>query len=347
MANPYAKQTWTDEILSGAERYDILENGGGAFKANMQINLATGVSVAGSPVNATRMNTIEVGVQALSDLLQYKIAPSTSSNNLTVALQHADGTAPSASRALWVKIDGVWYSFTGATSYTKNAGTNWHNVGESELAAQAIDFFVYAIAETGASAGAKIGHSRIAHARTMADFVNTTTNEKYIAGNWTNFNSSDKVELIGRFRAQLSASTAFNWSIASALVVNSPIYETDWLTFAPTLTGFSANPTNTIYQYKVTRSEITVRVRQATNGTSNANTFSMTAPFTALTLTNAVWLAVALQAVDNNAVLTTPALVQISSAGTSISLFKDASSAVWTTSSGKRAGYFELKYPIA
>lgn len=347
MPNPYVKNNWTDEILSGAERYDILENGGGAFKANMQINLATGVTVTGSPVNASRMNNLEVGVQALSDLLQYKIAPSVTSNNLTVALQHADGNAPTTSRALWVKIDGVWYSFTGTTSYAKNAGTNWHNAGGAELAAQAIDFFVYAIAETGASAGAKIGHSRIAHARTMSDFVNTTTNEKYIAGNWTNFNSTDKVEVIGRFRAQLSASAAFNWSIASALVVNSQIYETDWLTFIPTLTGFSANPTNTIYQYKVTRSEITLRVRQLNSGTSNANTFTISVPFTALTLINAIWITTGLQVVDNNTGVTTPGLVQISSGGTVLSLFKDAFNAVWTASSNKRVGYFELAYPIA
>lgn len=346
MANPYAKNTWTDEVLSGAERYNILENGGGAFKSNMQINLATGVSVAGSAVNASRMNNIEVGIQALSDLLQYKIAPSVASNNLTVALQHADGTAPTASRALWVKIDGVWYSFTGTTSYTKNAGTNWHNAGASILASQAIDFFVYAIAETGASAGAKIGHSRIAHARTMGDFVNTTTSEKYIAGNWTNFNSSDKVELIGRFRAQLSASTAFNWSIASALVINSPIYETDWVTFVPTLTGFSANPTNTIYQYKISRSDMLLRVRQATDGTSNANAFTLTLPFTPITLTNAIWQTLA-QVINNGAISTTPGMVEIASAGTTLSVLRDPASTAWTTSGGKRVGYFELKYPIA
>jgi hypothetical protein len=69
VAKVYTKTTWLDEVLAAAERYNILENGGGAFKANMQINLATGVTQAGTTANAARMNNIENGVDALDTLL--------------------------------------------------------------------------------------------------------------------------------------------------------------------------------------------------------------------------------------------------------------------------------------
>lgn len=65
MTKIYTKATWTDEALAGAERYDIKEDAGTAFKSNMQIALATSVAVAGTEVNAAKMNNIEIGLDAL------------------------------------------------------------------------------------------------------------------------------------------------------------------------------------------------------------------------------------------------------------------------------------------
>jgi hypothetical protein len=214
----------------------------------------------------------------------YVITPSVASNNLTVALKGVDGNDPSASNPLRFRIGDTKYTVTSATSYTKNAGTNWCNAGSTALAAQPIDFFVYAIAETGASAGIKFGHSRISHAKTMADFVNTSTDEKYIAGNWTNFNSTDKVSVIGRFRAQLSATASFNWSIASALVINRPIFESDWLSWNPTWTGGGSltytGVTNAIASYKVEPNKISIitRTTGTFGGTANVILYE-TLPF--------------------------------------------------------------------
>jgi dihydrofolate reductase len=64
----YTKTTWTDEVLAGAERFDIKENGGAAFKATMQIVLSTAVSVAGTSVNAANMNHIEQGIYDARDV---------------------------------------------------------------------------------------------------------------------------------------------------------------------------------------------------------------------------------------------------------------------------------------
>ena len=69
MTKTYTKNTWTDELLAGAARYDIKEDGGTGFKSNMRIDLATSVTTAGTEVNASRMNNIESGIDTLDDAL--------------------------------------------------------------------------------------------------------------------------------------------------------------------------------------------------------------------------------------------------------------------------------------
>lgn len=162
------------------------------------------------------------------------ITPSITSNNLVLALKYLDGNDPSSTNPLTFRIGNAEYTVTAAMSFTKNAGTNWMNMGGAELASQDVDLFLYAIGETGGSAGIKFGYSRIPYATSMSDFVNTTTSEKYIAGNWTNFNGSDYVQNIGRFRARLSAGAGYTWSIPNSKVISRPIYETDWLAYTPT-----------------------------------------------------------------------------------------------------------------
>lgn len=268
--------------------------------------------------------------------LNYQISPSVSSNNLALGILGLDGNAPSSSNPVKIRVGNTLYTLTAATTFTKNAATNWMNLGSTDLiGGNSADLFVYAIAETGAGAGLKIGYSRISHANTMADFVNTSTDEKYIAGNWTNFNSTDKVQVIGRFRASLSV-TSFNWSIPSALVINRPIYESDWLVYSPTPTGFSTVPATAVYKYKILYGAASVFVRQASDGTSNANTFTIPLPFTAKTISNMAWGSVG-PCIDNGSTQATPAAVRVLSAAAAMNVFKDFTSTNnWTTSGGKR-----------
>lgn len=58
----YSKTTWVDEVLAGAERFDIKEDGGSLTHGNMQILLKTTVSTPGTSVNATNLNHLEQGV---------------------------------------------------------------------------------------------------------------------------------------------------------------------------------------------------------------------------------------------------------------------------------------------
>lgn len=107
--------------------------------------------------------------------------------------------------------------------------------------------------------------------------------------------------------------------------------------YTPTLTGFSADPTSSVYRFSMDGSLVTLYVRQSANGTSNATSFSISLPVTAKTITNMVWFSAALDATDNGTNLTTPARMQISSAGTTCAVLKDAAGAAWTAANGKRA----------
>lgn len=235
--------------------------------------------------------TMRIQWSALQDLItnfqSYQIVVSVASNNLTLAIKYIDGNDASTTKSMKFKIGNGLYNLTAAVSFTKNAGTNWCNAGGVELAAQPIDFFVYAIGETGASSGLKFGFSRIPYAKTMSDFVNTSTNEKYIAGNWTNFNASDVVVNIGRFRAQLSATAAFNWSIASQLVVNRPIFETDILTWTPThsriTTPYTNLPVTNLAVYILSNRILNTQERHTQNAVPGGTGIArFTLPFTVL-----------------------------------------------------------------
>jgi hypothetical protein len=267
--------------------------------------------------------------------LRYKITPSVASNNLTVALKHLDGTDPSTTKPLVVKVGDNYELIVAALSVTKNAGTNWCNAGSAEMTANDIQFFVYVIQETGAAAGTKIGFSRISHATTMADFVNTAADEKYIPGSWTNFNATDAVTLIGRFNAQLSASASFNWSIPTAKVVNYPIFETDLLTWTAQTAGFASDPVASTGRYKVCPDRVELWWYMGSPAASDATTFTATAPFKCKTGFAVYW---PLPNCYDNSTNAAVGLVAMSSNSNLMTMYKTAFGS-WTASNNKSAGF--------
>jgi hypothetical protein len=65
MTKIYTKNEWTDELLAGEERYDILADDDSPIEEDVQIKLTTAVAVAGTSMTAELMNNIEDGVDAL------------------------------------------------------------------------------------------------------------------------------------------------------------------------------------------------------------------------------------------------------------------------------------------
>lgn len=236
-------------------------------------------------LSSTDAATLQAEVDVLENYISYSnnysITPSLSGSNLVLSIFNTDGSNPSTTKPLRFRLGNTKYTLTAATAFTKNAGTNWMNLGSAELFGKNTDLFVYAIGETGASAGLKFGYSRIPFASSMADFVNTTTNEKYIAGNWTNFNASDKVTVIGRFTASLSGGAGYTWSLSAADVINYPIYETKWQYWTPIGTNFTIGNSAFDCRYKLVGSTMYNSFYVALGSTSSVGTdpyFSL--PFT-------------------------------------------------------------------
>jgi len=221
------------------------------------------------------------GPQSFGD--NYVITPSVASNNLTLALKTVAGDDPSAGDPISFRIGDTKQEISSATSIVKNAATNWANLGSTELATQDVDLFAYVIQETGASAGTKVGWSRIGYGKTVADFSSTTTNEKYLAGP-TNYNATDKVECIGRFNATLSAGAGYTWTIpATPVVINHPIDKTRWLTWAPVTSISAGSLSSTSYyfaEYELSGRKLSFRTRKTTTVSAGAGTtIYFTLPF--------------------------------------------------------------------
>lgn len=250
------------------------------------VNQLTGVQVTNLQAQIDTLNAIVAKID------NYKIVPSITTNNLVFDLKTLAGTNPTAGDPCRFKVGDIVYTLTAAVTFTKNAATNWMNMGSLELANNAVDLFVYAIGETGGSAGLKFGYSRIPWATTMGDFVNVTTDPKYIAGNWTNFNSTDSVQVIGRFRAQLSGVGTYNWSIATQKVINRPIYRTGWLNYSPQLTASSVQPVlgngTAVGRYRIDEGKMWINflIVAGSTTTFGTGTYSYSMPFLLPTYTS-------------------------------------------------------------
>jgi hypothetical protein len=272
-------------------------------------------------------------------IINGKLSVTVASNNITVALKTLSGGNPSATDPVSVWLAGSYRRCTAALSVTKNAGTNWFGSGAASLATQTVSYFAYLIWNTTPATDIMdIGFARIPYGRVYSDFSTTTTAEKYLAfGNASTPTSTDNVTVIGRFDAALSATASFNWSVptfTNSNLIQHPITETEWLTYAPTPTGFSAVPTTTVYRYKIDGNTVYVSVRQGTAGTSDLTTFTIPLPFTAKTVTNMVWSGAA-AVTDNSVHLTTPGYLRVQSAATVLEVFKDFSVAAFTNSGNK------------
>lgn len=268
----------------GGTTSTIKENGGTLGTADTFDFVGNGigdVSISGTTVRV--FTDVEDGPQAFG--YNYVITPSVSSGALTVALKTIAGNDPSPTDKLVFRVGDSRKEITSAFSHTIPTGTNWCNAGGSEIGEQQTDWFVYLINETGASAGLKIGISRIPYAQTMSDFVNSSTNEKYIAGNWVNFNNSDKVENIGLISATLSSINRV-WSMVNPYTISRPVYETRWMNWSPTYSAsgsmtFTSVTTN-VAVYKISGRDVRIHIRATgTTGGTASTDLRATLPFEA------------------------------------------------------------------
>lgn len=107
--------------------------------------------------------------------------------------------------------------------------------------------------------------------------------------------------------------------------------------YSPTITGYSANPTNQGYVFSCIGQSIIVMLAEGTNGTSNANNLIYTAPVAASSApgSNAQY-AYSCANIDNGVTLAALGIARILAGSTNINILKDGAAAAWTTSGGKR-----------
>lgn len=138
-------------------------------------------------------------------------------------------------------------------------------------------------------------------------------------------------------------------AVAEVVYYNSKFYlmngRAGFATWSPTIVGFSANPTNTSYTYSIDGRWCTATVRQITPGTSNSGTFTISAPYTAMTLNNGAWTT-RVPGCQDNGVYSYTAIAYILQNTNSIVVNKDDSGTAFTASGAKHAN-FTLMYPIA
>lgn len=315
---------------------------------------ATNVNPAFSDLDGvkTMLGVNGIGWIGEGQMYNGKLSVTVSANDLIVAIKTLAGNNPSASEPVYVRINGTIRKITAALSKTLADGTNWFNAGSAELAAKEIDYFAYIIWNTTPATDiVDLGFARLPYFTVYSDASGTTTNEKYLAfANASTPTSTDDMVNIGRFSATLSAGAGYTWTVptfTSSNLIQRPIYESEWKNWLPTITGFSANPTGVLYRYKIIGKDVFITNRQTTNGTSNATTWTMTAPFAAMTLTDGLWGAMGGNTVDNGTGSSVPGFVTIATASSTVNVYKDSLAAAWTNVNGKRFTIFNLSYPVA
>lgn len=116
-----------------------------------------------------------------------------------------------------------------------------------------------------------------------------------------------------------------------------------WFTYAPTIAGFSADPTSTAYRWSVHGNTCFMVHRQGVAGTSNATTLNISLPVVPVATSSFLWQS----ATDNGTVLGTPGGVSVSPGSGGTAIYNKTMTALfgWTASGSKRADcsfYYEF-----
>lgn len=183
-------------------------------------------------------------------VVRYIFVITVAGSDLTVALKHIDGTNPSTSVPVRVRVGPTERVLTSALSVTANDGTNWCNAGDAAFATKDVGYFIYL--GFNITDGVTIGFSRIPGANKYGDFSATTTNERFCKINdITSAGAADVYSNQGYFEAKLSAAAGYDWSLTAGFpIFYTPTHSTRWLDYSPTPTGYSGTPTVTC-RYKI------------------------------------------------------------------------------------------------
>ena len=269
-------------------------------------------------------------------MLNGKISVTVASSNLTVAIKTLADATPSVTDPVYIRIGDTVRALTSALSGTADAGTNYMQMGDAGLATREIDLFVYVGYDTTTSSFT-INVARVPYATIFAEINHVGAAE--LGSLFSNPDDATPIEVVGRFAATLSAGAGYTWSVPTFTfknLIQRPIYETRWLVWLPTYTGFSTAPTGT-GNYMIDGKKLTISLNSG-DGTSNATTFTYSVPLDAETTT--IKFA---RTKDNGG--WDGATHILGASGKSVSAYKDVS-ATALTNSGDKACQADFTYII-
>jgi len=342
---------WIDEIFINTYwRDNMAASVPDVFSAKGQMAVGSGVDTMGV-LNVGANGTIIVAdsVQSLGVKwdyllnqiyaqegagLNYQILRSVVTNDLTVAIKDKNGNDASSTNPISFRIGTSSRNLTAALSITALDGSNYCLLGSAELAAKDTDVFVY-VGWRASDASIFLAVSRIPWAITYADFSATLANAKYAIYSGAAPAGTDEVICIGRVNVQLSAAASYQWSVpATSIIVSKPIFETRLLTWAPTISGYSANPSSAQYQYQIVgeggSGKILIFIYEPVDGTSNNALHSYTLPFPSAL--NSTW---ALPIPKDNGAVVAAGIASVSSTNLVVTRSTDVA---WTASGASRIG---------
>lgn len=118
-----------------------------------------------------------------------------------------------------------------------------------------------------------------------------------------------------------------------------------WFNWTITWGGFSTPPTGAVSRFTAKGTTITVNIRSASTGTSNATTMTASLPVVAKTVTSLAWSS-PIQYFDNDVLGSSAGLAYILSAGTVITFQTNWSTGGWTASAGKSVPLMTIVYEM-
>jgi hypothetical protein len=186
--------------------------------------------------------------------------------------------------------------------------------------------------------------------------VPTDATTKYSVGDKVKFTQTSVkyfyVTAVGATTLTLNGGS--DYTVANAAIsavsyskASTPLGFPQWFNYSPTVAGFSANPTSTVNRFSITGRMVTASIYQPTGtpGTSNATTFTITAPVTSAN-NGLVYGAILWQMMDNSANVATQGRAYILPNSGTFTLGKTANSDSNWTNSGTKEASFTISYEI-
>jgi hypothetical protein len=191
----------------------------------------------------------------------------------------------------------------------------------------ATDTWVYASATTFTIAG--VDRTAMFPKGTKLRLTQTTDKYFYVTGSTFGANTTVTVNGGSDYSLANAAITSPRYSYMEA-----PQGFPQWFNHSPTNTGWSSTTVN-VFKFRISGNSCTIAT--AISGTSNATTASSTLPVTAATVANLRWFGQN-PLTDNGAVQAAIGIAIVSSAGTSVSYFRDNNATAYTGSGTKAIG---------